>query len=201
MSDSLTLVSFAGSRSLQPKWYALIKKVVSAVAKAGRGVAVGCARGADELVIRACFAEGRALRVPHLRIFAAFGPQGKGAWKHSATKTVTWAARFPQASSAAGNGRRIVVHWWAGGDEHTKLIPRLKGRTRAMVEAVAASGEGRGLIAFVAGGPNKSPGTWGAIRLAHEHDLPVVVFPCGCQTSVAIRRTNHAELVGIGAET
>jgi len=180
MSDRMTLVGFAGSRNLQPKWYTLIEKVVSAVAKAGRGIAVGCARGADELVIRACFADSTKLQVPCLRIFAAFGPDGKGVWKYSATKLVQWVARLAIKYNEEGKEPRIIVHWWVGGREGTELIPRLKLRTKRMVEAVVGSGQGRGLIAFVAGGPCRSPGTWGAIRLAHEQGLPIIVFACGC---------------------
>jgi hypothetical protein len=47
-----------------------------------------------------------------------------------------------------------------------------------MVTAVDMSGDGCGLVAFVTGGPERSPGTWGAIRLAVMKGVPVVVFAC-----------------------
>jgi hypothetical protein len=180
MSDSMELVGFAGSRNLGTEWRPLVAKVVETTAKNGRGIAVGCCVGADALTLRACFNDDWGLRVPHLRVFAAFGPDGDGDWVGSATKLVQQVASFPQASSSAGNGRRIVVNWWAGGGSEVHLVKRLKARTRAMLKAVIASGEGHGLIAFVTGGPAKSPGTWAAIRQANKKDVPVVVFACGC---------------------
>lgn len=180
MSDNIKLVGFAGSRNLGVEYRPLVAKAVEAVVKDGRGIAVGCSLGADALALRACFSDDWGLRVPHLRVFAAFGPDGDGDWTGSATRLVQSVARFPQASSAAGNGRRIVVNWWAGGGSKAQLVPRLKNRTKAMVQAVGASGEGHGLVAFVTGGQNKSPGTWSAIRRANKQGIPVVVFPCGC---------------------
>jgi len=180
MNDRTALIGFCGSRNLDPEWQVLVAKVIEATAKAGRGVAVGCCVGADALALRACFTEHWALRVPYLRVFAAFGPGGKGDWVGSATRLVETVASFPQASNAAGNGRRIVVNWWTGGGSDVDLVPRLEARTEATVDAVAASGEGRGLVAFVTGGPDTSPGTWGAIRQAIEQGVTVVVFPCGC---------------------
>ena len=75
---------------------------------------------------------------------------------------------------------RVVVNWWAGGDSSVALITRLRARSDAMVSAVAASGEGRGLVAFATGGPDRSPGTWRTIRQAHQRGVPVIVFGCGC---------------------
>jgi hypothetical protein len=180
MSDNLALVGFCGSRNLGSEWRILVEKAVEATTKAGRGIAVGCCVGADAMALRACFTEQWALQIPYLRIFAAFGPDGEGDWAGSATRLVQTVASFPQASSAAGNGRRIVVNWWARGGSEIPLVQRLKERTTEMVAAVAACGDGRGLVAFVSGGQDKSPGTWGAIRLAVQLGVPVVGFACGC---------------------
>jgi hypothetical protein len=160
-----------------------VARVVSAVARDGRGIAVGCARGADAMALRACFAESWRLRAPLLCIFAAFGRTGEGSWQNSAVKLVTLVSRLPMATDSAGNSRRIVVHWWAGGGSSVGLVPRLKARSAAMVAAVAASGQVQGLIAFVSGGPSRSPGTWRTARLAVKSRVPVVVFPCGCEVS------------------
>jgi hypothetical protein len=46
----VALVGFCGSRSLPPSAAPLVSRVVSSVLAAGRGVAVGCAPGADALL-------------------------------------------------------------------------------------------------------------------------------------------------------
>jgi hypothetical protein len=48
-----------------------------------------------------------------------------------------------------------------------------------MVTSVDMSGDECGLVAFVNGGPERSCGTWDAIRHAVEKGVPVVVFACG----------------------
>ena len=55
-----------------------------------------------------------------------------------------------------------------------------KDHAPAMISAIAASGDGGGLIAFVCGGPGQAPEPWATIRLAYDEGLPVVVFGCGC---------------------
>jgi len=49
-SPSSALVGFCGSRSLPASWAGLVSSVVASVLGSGRRVAVGCARGADQLV-------------------------------------------------------------------------------------------------------------------------------------------------------
>ncbi len=46
----MTLIGFCGSRSLPASSGALVSRVVGSVLRSGRGVAVGCAPGADALV-------------------------------------------------------------------------------------------------------------------------------------------------------
>lgn len=46
----MALVGFSGSRSLGSSWAGLVRRVVAAVLAGGRGVAVGCAAGADQAV-------------------------------------------------------------------------------------------------------------------------------------------------------
>ena len=192
MIEDIALVGLCGSHGLCRPWRKLVTSVVRSLAEAGRGIAVGCARGADEMGLRACFTDTGELRVPRLGVFAAFGHDGDGAWKHSAVKLVTRVAQHPMATDDAGlvlghavqdkcNEPRIVVNWWAGGAPPTPLVPRLKGRSAAMVTTVAMSDEGRGLVAFVVGGPSKSPGTWSTIRLAAKRGIPIVAFPCNCR--------------------
>lgn len=177
----MSLVGFVGSRGLSSRWSALVGRVVSSVARAGRGVAVGCASGGDALALAAALPSGGGLRVPLLRVFAAFGPGGAGACGVSAVSLVSQVASFP--SAFFGGGLRCLVSWWAGGGPSVPLRARLRGRSSAVVAAVAASGSGRGLVAFVSGGPGASRGSWRSVRLAAAAGVPVVVFPCGCSRS------------------
>ncbi len=155
------LVGFAGSRSLGRQWRVLVARAVRSVGRGGRGLAVGCATGADAFVVSSALSAGLA---PRLRVFAAFGPDGEGAWRCSARSGVDVAA-----------GRGASVAWWAGG--RGALVPRLRARTLAMVIAVARSGEGRGLVCFF--GPGESRGTLLSARSAAASGVPVVAFRCG----------------------
>lgn len=84
------------------------------------------------------------------------------------------------------------VRWWAGGGPAVPMAGRLASRSAALVSAVAASGPGSGLAAFVRYAcpphllPASSPsaafsghasGSWGSLALAAGLGLPVVVFP------------------------
>ena len=74
------------------------------------------------------------------------------------------------------------------------MAARLASRSKALVEAVAASGAGRGFVGFVSSPcpaglvPSPSPsacfsgsgsGSWSSLALAYGLGLPVVVFPLG----------------------
>ena len=176
----MALVGFCGSRDLPTHQRKLVASVVYAVTQAERGIAVGCAQGADAMALRECFTPTWALRAPMVRVFAAFGSDGQGEEKCSATPLVQKISCLPMAMAGGNGGLRVVVNWWAGGDSSVDLITRLKARSDAMVSAVAASGEGQGLVAFVTAGPMQSPGAWRTIRQAYEQGIPVVVFNCGC---------------------
>ena len=64
-------VTFGGSRTLARSFFPLIRQVVLASLDSGFSVRVGCARGADELVIGAC---AHAQQLEHLAIFCAGDP-------------------------------------------------------------------------------------------------------------------------------
>ncbi|MBA4122012.1 MAG: hypothetical protein H0X72_06080 [Acidobacteria bacterium] len=134
------LVGFCGSRSLPSAFSPLVASCVSAVVAAGRGVAVGCAPGADAFVRRAC---------PSAVVFSA---------------------------SSFGVGRGSFAR-----------------RSSAFVSAVASSGAGCGLVAFVSSAcpvglfPSASAsrcfagfgsGSWASVAFAVGRGVPVVVFPC-----------------------
>ena len=185
------MVGFCGSRDLPVSAAdsALVSGVVGSVLSGGRGVAVGCAVGADALVVSSVLALGASSR---LCVFAAFGPF-----------SLSWpAACFsaPGASSSVSSVSGVTealvagasVSWWAGGGPSVPLAARLASRSSALVSAVAASGAGRGFVGFVSSpcpaglGPSPSPsacfsgsgsGSWGSLALAVGLELPVVVFP------------------------
>jgi len=88
------LVGFCGSRSLPSAFSPLVSSCVSSVALSGRGVAVGCASGADAFVRRACSSAV---------VFSAssFG-SGRGAF-------AARSAAFVRAVAASGSGCGLVA--------------------------------------------------------------------------------------------
>lgn len=167
-------ITLAGSRDLSPSWQPLVQRVVATVQAQGRGVAVGCAQGADALALAAALQ-----RNAHLRVFAVGSAAGEGFWRQSALDSV-------RQAQAAGRW----VTWWAGGVCRCNccvgetrnmrcptLIERLTKRSRACVQFTAASGPGAGFVGFVC--QPDSRGTMGSARLAAACGLPVVLFPCG----------------------
>ena len=183
--SSLPFVGFGGSRSLPSVASpgGLVASVVSSVVRSGRGVAVGCASGADAAVL--------SFRLslpfppssgPQLAVFAVGGPglggRGSGFWRGSAWPVVQQAAVLAQSSSSS-----VVVRWWAGGGAPVPLRQRLRARSVALVQAVAASGPQAGFVFFVAGGWPASRGSWGSVLSALRLGSSVVVFPVGCSVS------------------
>ena len=144
----LGFVGFCGSRALPSSAASLVARVVASVVRSGRGVAVGCASGADAFALSAALASGARLAV-----FAVGGPSRRGFWRCSA---------FSLVSRAAASG--ASVSWWAGGrcscpscsgsgsGRCPSLVGRLRRRSLAFVRFVAASGPGAGLVAFVSPG-------------------------------------------------
>jgi hypothetical protein len=125
-------------------WLVFAVRVFSAVVSASRGVAVGCASGADRFALLAA----RGLGAP-VSLFSA---------------------------SSFGVGRGSFAR-----------------RSAALVSAVAASGSGCGLVAFVSSAcpaclfPSAlasrcfggfGSGSWSSVALAIGLGVPVVVFPC-----------------------
>jgi hypothetical protein len=148
------VAAVAGSRSLPPGGAPLVASVACSLVAAGASLVVGCAVGADAAVVS-------AVPPAALRILAAFGPGGAGAWAGSAVSTV-WAF--------AATGGAVV--WWAGGGPAVPLRARLAARTRAVVAEASA-----GLVVFFA-----SPASRGSVlaaQLAAARGLPVVAFPLG----------------------
>ena len=174
----LGFVGFCGSRALPSSAASLVARVVASVVRSGRGVAVGCASGADAFALSAALASGARLSV-----FAVGGPSGRGFWRCSA---------FSLVSRAAASG--ASVSWWAGGrcscpscsgsgsGRCPSLVGRLRRRSLAFVRFVASSGSGAGLVAFVSS--PSSRGSFLSVRAAVRAGLPVVVFPVGFSPSL-----------------
>jgi len=153
-------VAFGGSRSLPASFSPLVASVVSAVLASGASVRVGCAVGADALVLSSAVAAGPASSVS---VFSFFGPGGSGAWSGSAVSAVL-------AAAAAG----ASVSWWAGGSPSSGVPfrARLAVRSRVCVSGSFAA-------AFFLSSPS-SPGSLGAAAAAVRAGSPfVVAFCCG----------------------
>jgi hypothetical protein len=162
------LVGFCGSRSLPSAFSPLVASCVSAVVAAGRGVAVGCASGADRFALAAARFSGAAVSL------------------------------FSASSFGVGRG------WFAR-------------RSAALVSAVAASGSGCGLVAFVSSPcpfalvPSAvasrcfagfGSGSWASVAFAVGRCVPVVVFPCvpaGVSTSSLLPASWSGSWVSTGS--
>ena len=175
MLSNNSLVAFAGSRKLASgKAHGLVLRAVRSVLSSGRWVAVGCAKGVDQIVIQAVLAQGMAHK---LVIFAVGGPTGRGFWSGSCPLGLL--------HQAARQG--AVVLWWAGGYCHcfgrcSCLKQRLRRRTLRLVQSCGA------LVAFSLGFTQVSPGTWLAVRAAVRQQKPVRVFPFGLSPQKLPRR-------------
>lgn len=174
------VVGFCGSRVLPVGASALISRVVSSVLRAGRSVAVGCASGADRAILSSALSALPApASSPWLRVFAAFGPGGAGSAGAASAVGAVAAAASRAVSPGHGLASPVVVSWWAGGGPGVPVRARLVSRSLALVSAVAASGPGAGLVAFVSSPVLAGSGSWSAVSAAAAAGVPVVVFPFG----------------------
>jgi hypothetical protein len=162
---STTKIAFGGSREFSNR--AQVGQVVAAVLRSGAAVSVGCAIGADALVIGAVVGAGGARR---LAISAAFGPGGVGAWAGSAVGVV-------RSACAAG----AAVAWWAGGSSSVPLRGRLAARSAAALRQASAA------VFFLSG--QGTPGSLKTARLAVKRGLQVFAF-------CAVRPTSVPDCVG-----
>ena len=190
------VVMVCGSRTLSASAVPLVNQVVHSLLSAGRGIAVGCAAGADASVVSSVLATGAGSQ---LQVFAAFGPGGAGsAGSVSAVSVV---------NQAAANG--VPVSWWAGGPASVPLRGRLASRSLACVRSVVGTGNGAGLVAFVSALPSRSwgsgafpscgSGSWSSVAAAAKLGLPVVVFPVGALVCVQSAKLPLLPLAGGGS--
>ena len=92
------LVGFCGSRSLPSAFSPLVASCVSAVTSAGRGVAVGCASGADRFALSAARSAGAAVSVFSASSFGS----GRGSFARRSAALVS-------AVAASGSGCGLVA--------------------------------------------------------------------------------------------
>jgi hypothetical protein len=154
-----SVVVFGGSRSLPSGSAALVGRVVRAVLARGSSVAVGCASGADALVVRAVLGAGAAAL---LSVFAVGAPSGAG---FRCCSVPSW------VSAAAASGARLF--WLAGGALSVPLRSRLVRRSRASVVRSGAAA-----AVFFVSSPC-SRGSWRCAAFAASRGVPVFAFPVG----------------------
>lgn len=178
------VVGFCGSRSLGPGFADLVRRTVSAALGAGSSLAVGCAAGADQLVLSAALAALPGRPWGRLSVFAVGGV--RGGWLSSSP--ATWVSGPPPwvaAAAAAG----AQVSWWAGGSIRLPLRARLARRSAALVRSLPAA-PGSALVAFVSrpcparvapgrGWPGGGSGSWASLAMAAGLGVPVRLFWCG----------------------
>jgi hypothetical protein len=129
-------VGFTGSRTLRhaqdatlpAAWSGLVEPVVLAVVGSGRGIAVGCAPGADALV--------RAL-APGARVFAA-SDYGTGRWAYAARSQA-----LVRAVLASGPGAGLVGFVAVSGRHQAQPPLAQRGDTLRLVVHVGFGGGGR----------------------------------------------------------
>jgi carbonic anhydrase/acetyltransferase-like protein (isoleucine patch superfamily) len=162
-------VYFGGGRHCSSS--ALVGQVVAAALARGARVSVGCAVGADALVIGSALAQGAA---SSLAVHATFASSGAGAWSGSAVQVV-------QSAAAAG----APVAWLAGGALAVSLRARLMRRSLAGLSgsalavffspgsgslAVAGQAVRQGIPVYVFGAspalPRGCAGRWVSVRLS-----------------------------------
>ena len=152
------VVAVAGSRALPASAAPLVASVCRSVLASGRSLAVGCATGADALVLSA------GLPPSAVRCFAAFGPGAFGPLGACSLSAVSAVAAHVRSGGS--------VRWWAGGGLGVPLGVRLANRTRAVVAEASA-----GCVVFFA--TPLSQGSALAASLAAGRGMPVFAFPVG----------------------
>lgn len=193
------LVGFTGPRDLGAQWSPLVAQLVQAVLAAGRGVAVGDARGLDR------FVRQRSVQAGHQP--TVFSPRvGEAASFCPCFQVLPAPPGVPSRFSSPRPTVRVSFSGPPGGKVQvvtTKPLPfavALARRSAAMVSAVRASGAGAGVLGFLSRPCPAHPrtgklllpapsstrcfagfgsGTWATLAFAVGVGLPVVVFPCG----------------------
>lgn len=152
-------VLFGGSRSLSPSFSSLVSSAVSAVLCAGGNISVGCASGADSLVVSAAL----AFPAPagSFRLSAVGSSDGTGFWSGSAPLSLL------RSVAAAG----FPIAWVAGGSPSVPFRARLFRRSLAALAGCAAA-------VFFLAAPDSS-GSLSVAAASASTGARVSVFCCG----------------------
>ncbi len=152
--SSKSVIAFGGSRSFHfsDEVFKVVEKVVASAAS----VRVGCALGADELVIKLVLGLQAAKK---LTVCAVFDRASRGSWRDSAVQSVLLA----EAMSAS-------VLWCSGGGLQVPLIARLARRSRAVISGSSA------FVLFLSPGVSSSSGSCSAASFAVSSGVPVFAF-------------------------
>jgi hypothetical protein len=157
----LSLVAFAGSRSLPPSWAPRVLACVRSVHQAGRSITTGCCTGLDALVVGSALSLSAA---PALTVFSIGTSEGAGFWRFS--QSLSLLSQVPQCGG--------LVLWSAGGGLDLPLSARLSRRTRALIASASRFGPGSGVVCFFR--TSESRGTFLAARCGAQAGLPVLAF-------------------------
>ncbi len=152
-SASVPLVGFTGPRDLAVRWSPLVGAVVQAVVRAGRGVAVGDAAGADAFVAVRARQCGVQPHIFHPTLYG--GRRVAGALAHRSALVV---AAVQQSGPGAGVVGFVAAPCPAHPRSGKLLVP-----SASSVQCFAGFGSG----------------TWSTLAFAVGLRLPVVVFCAG----------------------
>ena len=174
----MSAVLFGGSRRFQAA--GLVSFVLrSFFSLPGARASVGCAVGADALILGAAL----AVAPGQVSVFAAFDPSGAGSWSGSAVGLVRRAA-------ALG----VPVSWLAGGDLCLPLVARLLRRSLAAARPCSQA------VFFLDGDLSRSGSLAVARRLlpdcvavfAFARSAPPALSPDGCWVPAAFAGVSSA---------
>ena len=150
----VSLVGFCGSRSLPASSSSLVSSVVGSVVASGRGVAVGCASGADALVRSSC---------PSAQVFAV----ASGRWGSGPGAFAARSSALVRAVAASGSGAGFVG--FVAGPCPAGVVPARSWRSGSSVSGswsslALAAGLGVPVVVFPVGWawrpPAWSGGRW-----------------------------------------
>ncbi len=151
-------VLLGGSRALPGSASPLLASSVLSVLSINSVVHVGCAAGADAVIVSSVLAAGSA---SHLSLFCIGSASGAGFWSGSAS--------FSLLSQAVISGASVT--WCAGGALSLPLRARLFRRSCAAMAGCSSA-------VFFLSSPS-SPGSLRVATAAFGHGIPVFVFPFG----------------------
>lgn len=154
-------IGFGGSRSFSSP--AVVAPVVRAALASGSSVAVGCASGADQLVLSSAV----SVSARRVSLFSVGGPVGG----FPCGGVPSWVSAAARAGAS--------VSWWAGGGPAVPLRARLACRSRALVRSGLSA-----FVLFLSPGALPSSGSLLAGAAAVLAGVPLFAFSVACPASL-----------------